>query len=50
MLEFIQHENFNERVLPGRYEAGHVSVMSGSLSAGMELDVKWRAVDLPSPR
>ena len=37
MLEFIQHEDFNERVLPGRYEAGHVSVMSGSLSAGMEL-------------
>ena len=37
MLEFIQHENFNERTLPGRYEAGHVRVMSGSLSAGMEL-------------
>ncbi|MCR5033958.1 MAG: transcription-repair coupling factor [Clostridia bacterium] len=37
MLEFIQHENYNERKLPGRFEAGHVSVVSGSLSAGMEL-------------
>ena len=37
MLEFIQHENFNERTLPGRFEAGHVSIVSGNLSAGMEL-------------
>ncbi|MBR0456423.1 MAG: transcription-repair coupling factor [Firmicutes bacterium] len=37
MLEFVQHEDFNERILPGRYEAGHVSVENGVLTAGMEL-------------
>ncbi len=37
MLEFVQHEDFNSRVLPGRYEAGHVSVTGGVLTAGMEL-------------
>ena len=37
MLEFVQHETFNERVLPGRYEAGHVQVTEGVITAGMEL-------------
>ncbi|MDO4833716.1 MAG: transcription-repair coupling factor [Bacillota bacterium] len=37
MLEFIRHENFNERVLPGRAQAGHISVVEGTISAGMEL-------------
>ena len=37
MLEFVQHEDFNDRVLPGRASAGHVRVESGILSGGMEL-------------
>lgn len=37
MLEFVQHENFNERILPGRAKAGSVRVVQGVLNAGMEL-------------
>lgn len=37
MLEFVQHEAFNERILPGRHSAGHVSVTKGTITAGMEL-------------
>lgn len=36
MLEFIQRENFNERVLPGRAKAGHVDVVLGTITASME--------------
>lgn len=42
MLEFVQHETFNERVLPGRYEAGHVQVIEGVITAGMELTDRKR--------
>lgn len=37
MLEFVQHGNFNQRLLPGRAEAGHVSVTEGVITAGLEL-------------
>lgn len=37
MIEFIEHEGFNRRVLPGNAEAGHVIVKEGSLTSGMEL-------------
>lgn len=37
MLEFVQRESFNDRVLPGRAAAGHVSVVLGTITAGMEL-------------
>ena len=36
MLEFVQRENFNERILPGRAQAGHVRVLQGTITAGME--------------
>ncbi|MGN0702658.1 MAG: transcription-repair coupling factor [Lentihominibacter sp.] len=37
MLEFVQHESFNDRLLPGRAKAGSVRVVQGVLTAGMEL-------------
>lgn len=36
MLEFVQRENFNNRILPGRFEAGHIRVVHGTITAGME--------------
>lgn len=36
MQQFIQHENFNGRVLPGRYKAGYVRAVQGIITAGME--------------
>lgn len=36
MLEFVQRETFNNRVLPGRAKAGHVEVVLGTITASME--------------
>ncbi|MDO4176450.1 MAG: transcription-repair coupling factor [Bacillota bacterium] len=36
MLDFVQHENFNERILPGRAKAGHITVVEGTITASME--------------
>ncbi|MDO4518496.1 MAG: CarD family transcriptional regulator, partial [Bacillota bacterium] len=36
LLDFVQREGFNSRILPGRHKAGQIEVVSGTLTAGME--------------
>lgn len=36
MLEFIEHEGFNKRILPGRHQAGHIEIVQGTITAGLE--------------